>query len=127
VLGWTVAMWAFATIPTYLAGVIGSSDAASVVVGIAVIVIGIMVIVRLAIFLPAIAVDAPGASVGNAFADTRGHAWFVIKAYLVVLLPLVPILIAAAVLASLGGNIVSSRLFMRIGDRVKGGANAASE
>jgi len=149
-LGWTVAIWALTTIPTYLPGAMTSSDGASLLVGIALIVVGIALMVRLAIFLPAIAVDAPGASIGNAFADISGHVWFVIKAYVVVLLPFIVVIIPAGLLTSLGGmtdvsrsggsalaanalfaavgflavicgTIVSARLFMRIGDRVKGG------
>jgi hypothetical protein len=156
-LGWAVAFWALGTIPPYLLGAITSSEAAKVAVNIAMIVIGIAVMVRLVIFLPAIAVDAPGASLGNAFADSRGHAWFVLKAYFAILLPFVLLIILVAVLAWLGGGsevfgrsgsasvgvsafsgslgflvvtsvtIVQARLFMRIGDRVKGVAPGVSE
>jgi hypothetical protein len=98
-------------------------------------------------------VDAPGASVRNAFADSGGHTWLIVKAYFVTLLILLVISIVG--LAWLGGahdirsgngalaadvfsgllgfliwtscTIVSARLFMRIGDRVKTGGPAASE
>jgi hypothetical protein len=156
-LGWAVAFWAFGTIPPYLLGAITPSEAAKVAVNVAMIVIGIALMVRLVIFLPAIAVDAPGASLGNAFADSRGHAWFVIKAYVAVLLPYILVVMLAAVLVWLGGAsvvssrsgagaatrnaffaalgfplltagmIVAARLFMRIGDRVKGMAPSAHE
>jgi hypothetical protein len=158
VLGWSVALWALGTIPPYLPGAITSSEAAKAGMYIAMFVIGIVVMARVVIFLPAIAVDAPGASLGNAFADTSGHAWFVVKAYLAILLPLfligvlVPVLmwlggasdviirsgrvtvaanlffVALGFLMLTAGTIVAARLFMRIGDRVKGvAAPGASE
>lgn len=156
-LGWAVAFWALGNIPPYLLDAITSSEAAKAAINIAMIVIAVVLLVRLAIFLPAIAVDAPGASLGNAFADTRGHAWFVVKAYLSILLPFVLIIVLVPVLVWLGGasagvshsgrmtvaanvfyaalgflmltaaTIVAARLFMRIGDRVKGIAPGAGE
>jgi hypothetical protein len=100
-------------------------------------------------------VDAPGASVRNAFADSGGHTWLIVKAYFVTLLPFILLVISIVGLAWLGsahdirsGNgalaadvfsgllgfliwtsctIVSAQLFMRIGDRVKTGGPAASE
>lgn len=158
-LGWTVAFWAISNLPTYLLGAVASTEAATALAGIATVVMifaAIVVLVRIVILLPAIAVDAPGASIGNVFADTRGHAWFIVKAYLAVLLPVVLSFIVLAVLASLGGSRVFSgsgsaavavnaifvslgflvliclmsvqaRLFMRIGDRVKGGPQSPGE
>jgi hypothetical protein len=156
-LGWVVALWAFGTIPPYLLGAITSSEAAMAAVSIIMIVIAIVLLVRIVIFLPAIAVDAPGASFGNAFADSRGHAWFVLKAYVAILLPFILIMVLVPVLVWLGGasglvsrsgavtvaaklffvslgflmltagTIVAARLFMRIGDRVKGVAPGVSE
>lgn len=156
-LGWTVALWALANIPIYLPDAVIPSEGAAAVSSIALIVIGIAVMVRLSILLPAIAVDAPGASVANVLADTRGHAWFILKAYLTILLPFVLIFLSAAVLAWLGGvsevlgrsgrvnpaasaffgalgflvvtavTIISARLFMSLGDRVKGGVPGSRE
>ena len=155
VLGWTVAFWAIGNIPIYLPGALASSEAAKVLVSIPLIVMifaGIVVMLRIVILLPAI---APGASIRNVLADTRGHVWFMLKAYLAVLLPSILIIMLAAVLAWLGGGndalsrtgtgavavtaifsslgflvaitvaIVQARLFMRIGDRVKGSAESA--
>ena len=149
-LGWTVALWLLASIPTYLADMIAPSEAAGAVFSGIAIVIAIAVMLRLTILLPAIAVDAPGASAVNAVADTRGHAWLILKAYLVILLPILLLIIAAALLAWLGGlsdvsgrsaagnaalsalvgilgyltavavAIIAARLFMSLGDRVKG-------
>lgn len=146
-LGWSVVLWAIVTIPIYL----------PYAAGIAAIVIGIVIMLRMAILLPAIAVDAPGASIGNALADTRGHAWFILKAYLTIVLPFVALIILAGALAWLGGGsdvfsrsgggsvagsaffgalgflyvtsvaIVSARLLMMTGDRVKGVVPGAPE
>jgi hypothetical protein len=90
-------------------------------------------------------------------ACTSGHAWFIVKAYFTILLPLMLIITSIAVLAWLGGThdifgpsgdepmaanaffgalgflvstcsaIVSARLFMKIGNRVKGSGPEASE
>jgi hypothetical protein len=156
-LGWTAAFWLLANIPFHLAGVVAPSEEAEVIIGIVLFAPVIFAVVRLTIFLPAIAVDAPGASVRNAFGDTSGHAWLIVKAYLTILVPVILILISMAVLAVLGGvddifshsgngslaanaffgalgflvstcfAIVSARLFMKIGDRVKSSGPAASE
>jgi hypothetical protein len=160
-LGWTVAFWVMGLIPTLLSAVFASSGAATAIVGIAMLVlfvIAVVVLLRIVILLPAIAVDAPAVSIGNVFADTSGHGWFILKAYLAVVVPLTLITILAAALAWLGGGsamfdgsrsaaavgvnaifgalgflavislmIVQARLFMRIGDRVNGGAESAGE
>lgn len=156
-LGWTLVFWAIGNLPLYLPRAVASSEAAQVVVGIPLIVIFIAVMLRTVILLPAIAVDATGASIRNVLADTRGHGWFILKANLAVLLPLIPIIILVAVPAWLAGDsdglghsgwgvvagtpllsslgylaaiaiaIVQARLFMRVADRVKGGAESADE
>jgi hypothetical protein len=159
-LGWTLAFWAASTIPAYLPGALVSVGAAGATVSIAMVVmffIAIVVMLRIVILLPAIAVDAPAVSIGNVFADTRGHAWFILKAYFAVMLLFVLVIVLTAVLAWLGGGsgifrgsgsaavalgaifsslgflmvislmIVQARLFMRIGDRVKGVAESAGE
>jgi hypothetical protein len=60
-------------------------------------------VLRLTIFLPAIAVDAPGASARNVFADTGGHAWLIVKAYFVTVLPFILLIISIVGIAWLGG------------------------
>lgn len=155
-LGWTLAFWALTTMPA-LTGGLPASQAGRTIVAIAMLVlfaILIVVMLRIVILLPAIAVDAPGASIGNVFADTRDHLGFILKAYLAVMLLFLLTLMLATVLLGLGGGfsvlgrsgnavavgaiftalgflgvipvmIVQARLFMRIGDRVKGGAESA--
>ena len=114
------------------------------------VVIGLVVLIRLSLLLPAIAVDAPGASVANSVADTKGHAWMIVKPYLTIVVVFVLIVMAAAALAGLtgmrgasgsfakgslassvfigvvafvalcAGTIVAARLFMSLGERLKG-------
>jgi hypothetical protein len=150
-LGWTVALWALANVPTWLPDAITLPGViVQAVISIIAIIISIVIMLRLSILLPAIAVDAPGASVRNILADTRGHSWLILKVYLTILLPTVLIIVAAVVLAWLGGfsdtlgrsgggtvaggallgilaflvasttTIIAARLFMSLGDRVKG-------
>jgi len=57
---------------------VATSQTATAIVSLAILVmffIVVVVMLRIVILLPAIAVDAPGASIGSVFADTRGHAW----------------------------------------------------
>ena len=61
-------------------------------------VIGIFIATRLIILFPAIAVEAPGATASNAFADTKGYFWNI---FVLVILALLPLLLLVAPLASL--------------------------
>jgi hypothetical protein len=151
-LGWTAGFWLLANIPLYLPGAVAPSDGAEVIISVVLFALVIFAVLRLTIFLPAIAVDAPGASVRNAFADTGGHTWLIVKAYFVTVLPFLLIVISIVGLAWLGGahdirsgigslaadvfsgllgfliwtccTIVSARLFIQIGNRVKNGGPA---
>jgi hypothetical protein len=154
-LGWTAGFWLLGNIPLYLPGAVAPSDGAEVIISIGLFALVIFAGLRLTIFLAAIAVGAPGASIRNVFADTRGHTWLIVKAYFITLLPFLLIVISMVGLALLGGAhdvrsgigsvaadvfasllgfliwtccvIVSARLFMKIGDRVKTGGPEASE
>jgi hypothetical protein len=156
-LGWSIGFCVLSTVPFHLSGALAPSEDAEAITGIVLFAPIIFATVRLTIFLPAIAVDAPGASVRNAFADTSGHVWLIVKAYLTILMPVILILISMAVLAALGGvddifshsgngsvaanaffgalgflvstsfSIISARLFMKIADRVKNSGPEASE
>ena len=156
-VGWTIGFWLLAMIPLRLPDAVAPSEGADAIISIVLFALVAFAVLRLTIFLPAIAADAPGASVRNAFADTSGHVWLIVKAYFIALLPIILIILAIAVLAWLGGGhdifgrsgnesiavsaffgalaflvwtcaaIVSARLFMRIGDRVKSGGAEASE
>jgi hypothetical protein len=148
--GWTLGLWALVNLPPYLLDAFTSFDGVKVLVTIASAVIIIVVMLRLAILLPAIAVDASGASARNSLADTRGRVWFIFKVSLLPLLPLLLITVLevafvsrdnatsdpsslwtlprAAFDASLGfmfavlTTVIASRLFDWIGDRLKGDA-----
>ena len=150
-VGWSVGFCVLSNIPFYpfyLSGALAPSEGAEVSIDIVLFALVIFATVRLTIFLPSIAVDAPGASIRNAFADTSGHAWLIVKAYLTILVPVILIVISMSLLAvddifdkgSLAGNaffgavgfllstcfaIVSARLFMKIADRVKSAPEAS--
>jgi hypothetical protein len=154
-LGWTAGFWFLGNIPLYLPGAVAPSDGAEVIISVGLFALVIFAVLRLAIFLAAIAVGAPGASVRNVFADTSGHTWLIVKAYFIALLPFILIVISIVGLAWLGGAhdissgngslaadvfagllrfliwtccvIISARLFIKIGDRVKTGGPEASE
>jgi hypothetical protein len=153
-LGWSIGFCVLATIPLHLSGALAPSEDAEAIIGIVLFAPVIFAVVRLTIFLPAIAADAPGASVRNAFADTSGHVWLIVKAYFVILAPVILIVVSMAVVAVLGGvddifekgslaanaffgalgflvstcsAIVSARLFVKIGDRVKRSGPEARE
>ncbi|MEH2495296.1 hypothetical protein V1294_001775 [Bradyrhizobium sp. AZCC 1678] len=154
-LGWTAGFWVLTDIPLHLPGAVAPSDGAEVIISIVSFALVVFAVLRLTIFLPAVAADAPGALVRNAFADTGGHAWLIIKAYFITALPFILIIISIAGLAWLGGAhdirsgigslaanvfsgalgflvwtccaIVSARLFMKIGDRVKRSGPEAGE
>ena len=61
-------------------------------------IVGVFVILRLMILFPAIAVDAPGASARNAFADSKGFFWDMFFICLVAMLPLVALVMLMVVL-----------------------------
>jgi hypothetical protein len=93
------------------------------------------------ILLPAVAVDAPGASWSAAMADTRGYTWRILFIFLLATLPLGFVhVIVGRTLGDLGGIaaisvpifngamrpigytlgiVIASRLYERLGDRVK--------
>jgi hypothetical protein len=148
--GWTLGLWALVNLPPYLLDAFTSFDGVKVLVTIAAAVIIIVVMLRLAILLPAIAVDASGASARNSLADTRGRVWFIFKVSLLPLLPLLLITVLEIAFASRDNatsdpsswwtlpraafdallgfmfavvtTVIASRLFDWIGDRLKGGA-----
>jgi hypothetical protein len=61
-------------------------------------VIAFFVMQRLLLLFPAIAVDAPGATWQNAFADIRGHLWFSLA---VTILPFIPLKLLGIAVAAL--------------------------
>jgi hypothetical protein len=159
IAGWTIGLWAFNTLPLHALSQVTPSDlsrtiAIHLVASIAAMVASIAVAVRIAILFPAIASDARGATIGSTLADTSGRFWFILKAFLIVFLPLLVVTIALVGLASLGvvsdvsdlslsalphvlligivgfltqaaSAVMASLLFDWIGDRVKGAPSSA--
>lgn len=114
-----------------------------------VLVIAIHLFLRLIIVFPAFAVDAPGASLKNAYADTKGRAWRILAILLLAHVPfMLPLLALTAVFVrdeaaarswALYGEIavsafgivlvtllvvIASRLYLSLGDRTKGAGQA---
>ncbi|CAN0505266.1 unnamed protein product, partial [Phaeothamnion confervicola] len=129
------------TLLQYLPGLITTSVGANIIATTAAVMIMIVLVVRLAILFPAIAVNAPGASLGNVWADTRGRTWLILKTALIVSLPLLAVAIAAGSISDQVGvttrlgtladssfeflvtmllTVASARLFDWIGYQVKG-------
>jgi hypothetical protein len=102
IAGWTIVLWSFNNIPLQVLSLVTSSDLIKAIAIFAAMAAGTAVAVRIAIFFPAIASDARGATIGSALADTRGQVWFILKAFLIVFLPQLMVTIALAGLASLG-------------------------
>jgi hypothetical protein len=149
-LGWAIVLWSVINLPQHAANLITSSDTINVVATIVPMVIGVAFAVRIAILFPAIAVDASGATLGSALADTSGRSWLILKAFFIVSLPLLLASVLLGGVASLGmvsdipdlsrwsafprimligsigflteaaGNVLAARLFDWIGNRLKG-------
>ncbi|CAN7672062.1 hypothetical protein LJR220_006404 [Bradyrhizobium sp. LjRoot220] len=143
-LGWTVVLWALITLPPYLAGLITPFEDADAIATIAAAVVVIVLLVRMVILFPAIAVDASGASLRNAWADTKGRSWLIVKSFLIALLPALAGLLTVGLisdfedlpawwsavriafdsplefLATVLAAVTASRLFNWIGHQVKG-------
>lgn len=118
-----------------------------------IIIAGLAFLIRIAILFPAIAVNSGGASVANTLADTRGRSWFILKALLVSFVPVLATMALVAGLSAVGDvslisgrslwtvvprtvllclvgflihtatAVTAARLYVWIGDRVKGGAS----
>ena len=78
-----------------------------------------MLIMRLGILLPAVAIDAPGATWQNAFDDSRRHGWYIPVVTFVALIPFGLLGAAAPSLRSLGGPLLL-RAFVDVGLRAAG-------
>ena len=139
-VGWTIVLWVFMSVLPYLTKLLESTWA-NMIATVAGWVVAIVLLVRFAILFPAIAVDAPGATLGNVWADTKGRIWLIVKTALIASLPLLAVGIAAGAigdsvkvpdrLGTLGDStyeflatilftVVAARLFDWIGHQVKG-------
>ena len=152
-LAWTVGFWLLVNATPYLVGYMTSSDAGRVVVFPAACLIELVAVLRLGLLFPAIAIDAEGASVKNALADSRGRVWFILKAFLIWFLPLLLLIFAMAgltflrlgadtsglsfwsslpetvfvslvsLLTTVVAAVTLSRLFLWLGNRLNGSAS----
>jgi hypothetical protein len=87
---------------------VGLSSTSSLIGTWIVLIVGLVIGLRFTILFPAIAVDAPGATASNAFADTKGYALDIFLIGLVATLPLTALFIAIAPLQSNVGGLGSS-------------------
>lgn len=137
--GWTAAL----TLASMLPALIGLRAGASVVANTVALVLMILFLVasvRLLILFPAIALDAPGASWPNAFADSQGRFW---RIFAILLLAILPLLVGGMLLSALVGAdsalgkvgwsmvgflagtlsaAIASRLYMALARRLQAGA-----
>jgi hypothetical protein len=69
--------------------------------------------VRVIVLLPAVAADAPGANWQNAFADTKGHFWFILGALTIAALPLLfGIIVLLAILTLIKVKVIAGLLML---------------
>jgi hypothetical protein len=94
--GWSLAVTVMWAGPLFLASMPREDDFSGMVAGLilALMVAGVIFAVRTTILFPAIAVDAEGATVGNAFEDTKGRSWRVFFILVVTLIPGILLLLA---------------------------------
>ncbi len=145
--GWSLVITALSLIPAALQawlGAFGSPDAVTGILTFAVMIACFFLTFRLTILFPAIAVEAPGATAANAYADSKGNVWRIFFIFLLTILPFValalglyflglistakdvsPIRIAGQILAAVIGVpayalfvAVASRIFQALGDRL---------
>jgi len=85
---WSVALSSLWLIPTIIDYVTSIDDPVSWVAWAVALLVYFIAMLRLVILFPAIALDAPGATVANSVADTKGHVLNILFIYLVALLTL---------------------------------------
>ena len=98
--GWLLALSALSLLVTVVLTPINLPLIVSATLIIAGIITVLVVMVRLTILFPAIAVDAPGATAANAWADSKGHGFGIFLIFLLAVLPLM--LVVVAVVFTLG-------------------------
>ncbi len=150
---WTIGLWLWISVVLpLLMALFPPAHGIQVVATLSMIILTVAFMIRMVVLFPAIAVDSEAATVGNALADTRDRSWFILKAYLVTIVPVMAatalvVVVAASgdvslisgrslstviprtVLLSLVGFLIhaaiavtAARLYGWIGSQVKGGA-----
>jgi hypothetical protein len=108
--GWSVALaaiWIGATVVERAFGYLGLSKLITATGMVLVVVVGLVLSVRLTILFPAIAVGAPGASLEEAFEDTKGYFWNIFVIFGVAGIPLAIVAIPLAYVQGSAANILS--------------------
>jgi len=138
--GWAIAIFLLVEIPWSIARVFVPDDMRSALEW-AAWVWGFLIMAGLILLLPAVAVDAPGATPRNAIADTRGSFWRIVAIVVLTMLPVVAVAITAAwglyflleytstietAVFSLAGSVATlvltaaaARLFLALADRLR--------
>jgi hypothetical protein len=106
--GAIVALTVLSTRPGWLGSPTGGIGLALMVASMIVI---LVITIRLTLWFPAIAVDAPGATLENALADTSGHFWRILATGFVAVLPALVLFAALATLLSSMAAFVVLGLF----------------
>jgi hypothetical protein len=100
---WTIALWAWISVILPLAmELFPLAHGIQLVAALLLIILSIAFAIRIAILFPAIAVDASGATVSNAIADTRDRNWFILKAFFVTFVPTLLTMLLLGSLVALG-------------------------
>lgn len=100
--GWSLALTALVIVPAILMSFLTEQGAPVPFVAVLSILLVAAILffaVRLTILFPAIAVDAPGARVENAFADSKGNFW---RIFLIFIVTALPVMLFAMLLVALG-------------------------
>jgi hypothetical protein len=145
--GWSLVITALSLIPSVLQswlGAFGFPDLFTGVLTLAIMIGCFFLTFRLTILFPAIAIDAPGATAANAYADSEGSVWRIFFIFFVTILPFVafalglyalglisiakdisPLKIAGQIVTAIVGVpvyalfvAVASRLFQALGERL---------
>jgi hypothetical protein len=145
--GWSLVITSLSLFPAAMQswlGVLGSPEAFTGILTLVIMVLCFFVTFRLTILFPAIAIDAPGATAANAYADSKGNVWRIFFIFFLTILPFVllalglfflglistsrdisPLRIAGQILTAIIGVpayalfvAVASRLFQALGDRL---------
>jgi hypothetical protein len=100
---WTIGLWLWISVILPLAmELFPVAHGIQIVATIVLIILSIAFIIRIAILFPAFAVDASGATISNALADTRDRNWFILKAFFVTFVPTLLTMLLLGTLVALG-------------------------
>ncbi len=146
-LGWSLVITTLSLAPSVLQawlGALGSPDVLTGILTFAIMIVCFFLTFRLTILFPAIAVEAPGASAANAYADSKGNVWRIFFIFFLTILPFVafalglyflglistardisPLKIAGQIVSAIVGVpayalfvAIASRIFQALGDHL---------